>query len=95
MIFQYLTIFLDSKATTNLYYRFIYPHLLYGTEFWGHAPDYLTSKILINQKKAFRIITVLKEPPKFHVLHKFSGLKIMPVSRLFEFRLVFFIGNTS
>ena len=88
MMFRYLTKFLDSKTMANLYYSFIYPHLIYGIEFWGHAPDYLTSKILINQKKALRII--LKQPPNSHVLHKFNELKIMPVSMLFKFRLIIF-----
>ena len=40
--------------------------------FRGHAPDYLTSKVLISQKKALRII--LKQPSNSHVLHKFNEL---------------------
>ena len=42
----------------NLYYTFIYPYLIYGVEFWGHAPDYLISKLLMCQKNSLRI-TVL------------------------------------
>ena len=50
-------VFLDSKTKVDLYYSFIYPHLIYDIEFLGQAPDYLTSKVLISQNKALCIIT--------------------------------------
>ena len=91
MMFRYLTKFLDEKTMINLYYTFIYPHLIYGVEFWGHAPDYLISKLLVCQKKSLRII--LKQPPNSHVSHRFSELQIMPISMLFKFRLIIFYKN--
>ena len=45
--------------------------------FGAHVPDYLTSKVLISQKKALHII--LKQPPNSPVLNKFNDLKIMLV----------------
>lgn len=71
-----------------MYYSFIYPHLIYGIECWGHAADYLINKLLICQKKALRII--LKQPPGSHVSHKFSELKIMPVKMLFKYRTIIY-----
>ena len=54
MMFRYLTEILDSKTMmANLYYSFIYPYLIYGIEFWGDAPDYLTSKILMSIECSF------------------------------------------
>ena len=53
MMMRYLRKFLNQKTMVNLYYSFIYPHLIYGVEFWGHAPDYALEQILICQKKGF------------------------------------------
>ena len=91
MMFRFLTRFFDEKTMVNLYYSFIYPHLIYGIEFWGHAPEYLISKLLISQKKALRVI--VKQPPNSHISHKFNDLKIMPISMLFKFRLVIFYNR--
>ena len=67
MIFRFLTRFFDEKTMVNLYYRLMYPHLIYRIEFWGHAPEYLMSKLLISQKKALRVI--VKQPPNLHISH--------------------------
>ena len=55
LMFRHLTKILDLKTMINLYYSFIYPHLIYGVEFWGHAGDNLLNRLLICQKKALRI----------------------------------------
>ena len=71
------------------YYSFVYPHLIYGVEFWGHAPDYALEQMLICQKKALRIICL--QPPNSTISFAFKNLKIMPVDILFKFRtLIFF-----
>ena len=81
MMFRFLTRFCDGKTMANLYYSFIYPHHIYGINFWGHAPEFLISKPLISMKKALR--------DKANDL-PITDLKIMPISMLFKFRLVFF-----
>ena len=73
--------FRDGKTMANLYYSFTYPHLIYGIEFWGHAPEFLISKPLISMKKAPR--DTANDLP-------ITDLKIMPISMLFKFRLVIF-----
>ena len=40
MMLQYLWKFVNKKCMIDIYYSFIYPHLIYGVEFAGHAPDY-------------------------------------------------------
>ena len=79
------------KRRWSTYISFINPHLIYGIEFLGHAPEYLISKLLISQKKALRVI--VKQPPNSHISHKFNDLKIMPISMLFKFRLVIFYNR--
>ena len=54
MMFHFLTRYFEEKMMINLYYSFIYPHLIYRIEIWDHAPEYLISKPLISQKKALR-----------------------------------------
>ena len=72
-------------------YVTLYAHLIYGIEFWGHAPEYLISKLLISQKKALSV--VVKQPLNSHISYKFNDLKIMPISMLFKFRLVIFYNR--
>ena len=72
----------------DIYYSFVYPHLIYGVEFWGHAPDYALEQILICQKKALRIICL--QPPNSTISLEFKNLKIMPIDMLFKFRMLIF-----
>ena len=59
MMLRYLRKFLDKKCMIDIYYSFVYPHLIYGVEFWGHAPDYALEQILICQKKALEIEEII------------------------------------
>ena len=88
MMFRFLTKHLDHKTMIQLYYSFIYPRLIYGIEFWGHAADSHLKKIFTSQKKALRIIN--KQPPNSHISHKFEEEKIMPIFMLFKFRLIIY-----
>ena len=83
MMMRYLRKFLNQKTMVNLYYSFIYPHLIYGVEFWGHAPDYALEQILICQKKVLRIICC--RPPNSSITNEFKNLKIMPKHLLFKY----------
>ena len=46
----------NFSKTCKQHPSFIYPHLIYRLEFWGHAPDYALEQVLICQKKAMKII---------------------------------------
>ena len=74
----------------NLYYSSIYPHLIPRIQFWGHAPEYLISKLLIIQIKHIIKRVIVIQLPNSHIFHKFDDLKMIPISRLFKFRLVIF-----
>ena len=91
MMFRHLTKFLDVNTMINLYYTFLYPHLLYGLEFWGSASSSHLNRVLVCQKKALRVI--YKCPPNSSVSHKFKESKIMPISMLYKYRFVIFMFN--
>ena len=78
--------YLDNANMINLYYTFVYPHLIYGIEFWGHASKTNLKPIEALQKAALRILTNVK--PGQHVSTFFKKLKIMPVGMLFEYRIL-------
>ena len=73
MMMRYLRKFLNQKTMVNLYYSFIFPHLIYGVEFWGHAPDYALKQILICQKKVLRIICC--RPRNSSITNEFKNYK--------------------
>ena len=70
----------------DLYYSFIYPHLIYGIEFWGHSSKTNLKPIKVLQKAALRVIVGVK--PGKHVTSHFTKLKIMPLKMLFNYRLL-------
>ena len=91
MMLRFLQKFLNDKSMVDVYYSFLYPHLIYGLEFWGHAPDYALEQVLICQKKALRIICC--QPPNSSISHQFANLKIMPIYMLFKYRSLIFFHN--
>ena len=67
----------------ELYYAFLYPHILYWKEFWGHACDCDIKHLVVLQKASVR--TILNIKPRDHVTSYFKDLKIMPTKMLFEY----------
>ena len=72
--------YLDVKTMVQIYYSFIYPHLLYGIEFLGHACNTDLQRVFTLQKACLRVI--LKIKPRDHVTSNFKTLKIMPIKML-------------
>ena len=91
MMLRHLSKYLDQKFMINVYYTFIYPHILYGLEFWGHASDTALLQVLVCQKKALRVI--FKKPPNSSITYKFQESHIMPINMLFKYRLIIFMYN--
>ena len=50
----FLRKFLNDESVVNVYYSFIYPHLIYGLEFFGHASDYASEQVLIYKNKKIK-----------------------------------------
>ena len=59
----------------------------------GSRPEYLISKLLDIQKKHIIKRVIVIQLPNSHIFHKFDDLKMMPISRLFKFRLVIFYNR--
>lgn len=86
LIMKSIRKYFDQKTMVNIYYTFFYPHLIYCLEIWGHSADTHLKRILTLQKQALRII--LKLSPQDSVTTKFQMLNIMPIDKLFKFRLL-------
>ena len=64
---------LDIPTTMNIDHTFIYPHLIYGVEFFGHAENFHLNQIYLLQKSALRVILAIR--PRSHVSSCFSEFK--------------------
>ena len=63
LMLWFLRKFLNDESVVNVYYSFIYPHLIYGLEFLGHASDYASEQVLIYKKKIKPIDMLCKYQP--------------------------------
>ena len=55
--------FLPLNVLKNVYYSFVYSHIVYAIEVWGSALKTEMNKILILQKKAMRLMTFMDSYP--------------------------------
>ena len=91
MMLRHLKKFLDEKTMINVYYTFVYAHILYGLEFWGHACEGALLQILVCLKKALRVI--FKKPTNSTITYKFKISHILHIKFLFRYRLIIFMYN--
>ena len=79
MMLRHLTKFLDEKTMINVYYTFVYPHLLYGLEFWGHVCEGALLQILVVKRKLCELFSksLQIQRSRSHINSKY--LKIMPI----------------
>ena len=80
---------LCCKSLITLYYSFIYPFFTYGLEIWGRSYITEIESLFRLQKKIVRIITSSKYYD--HTEPLFASLKLMPLSRLYEYRMIMFL----
>ena len=64
-----------KKTLINLYYNFVYPHLVYGVIIWGNAGVSAQRKIEVIQNRILRLITFtqLKDHVRVNTLYKKLG----------------------
>ena len=70
------------KTLINLYYSFVYPHLVYGVIIWGNAGVSALRKTEVIQNRILRLITFtrLKDHVRVNTLYKKLGiLKIQDI----------------
>ena len=81
--------FLPCNCLLNIYYAFVYPHLIYGVKYWGCAAKTVLHDIKIFQNKCIRVLCnadfYAHVPPVakstnimlFDDLHKYCVLNLM------------------
>ena len=79
----------EAKTLISLYYAFVYPYIQYCNIVWGKSPHVHLNKILVLQKRAFRIIHRL--PPREHITPLLKDLQIFSVYQVYFFQLLFFM----
>ena len=79
---------LNSKILRNLYYTFIYPHLVYCNIVWGLACPTHLKRLLLKQKRAIRIICGVPRDTASAPL--FKKLNILNIYDLNKLRLAIF-----
>ena len=86
--------YLNKDTMLSLYYSFIYPYLTYCNQVWGNTYKTYIEKIIIQQKRAIRIIAGV---PRFHptdpLFSEMKLLKFMYINKYLVGRLMFRIHN--
>ena len=82
--------YLNKDTLLCLYYSFIYPNLTYCNQVWGNTCKTYIEKIIIQQKRAIRIIAGV---PRFHptdlLFSEMKLLKFMFINEYLIWRLMF------
>jgi hypothetical protein len=79
---------LNRDTLSNLYYSFVYPHIVYCIEVWGNAADEHVNPLYLLQKKCVRIITNSSKFASSKPL--FTSLEFLTVSQIYAFRMYLF-----
>jgi len=73
---------LPEQNLLQIYHALISPHLSYGIEAWGNAPNSVLKRLLVLQKKAMRIISMSSY--NSHTNPIFKKYKILKVPDIFQ-----------
>ena len=88
-IFHKLKFLLPSKCLKNLYFAFVYPHLLYGIEIYANTNKTLLDKLSKLNNRLVRI--VLNEKWSTAVVKLYTKLNVLPIFELHQMQLIFLI----
>ena len=78
--------FMPINILKTLYDSLIMPYLSYGIELWYSAPDYLTNRVEVLQKKAIRAINNL--PYNSHTHDYFRDMRLPKLGDLYSIHLM-------
>ena len=85
--------FLDKKTMKQLYYTFVYPHLIYCIAIWGKATAQNIWPLLKLQKMAIRIITNTKKWARSTPIFKAHNMLKLP--ELYDYNIGIFMFRYS
>jgi hypothetical protein len=88
-IFYKVRHLLPPLCLTNLYYAFIYPHIIFGVEVYANTHKCKLDKLSKLNNKLMRIILSKKICTPVAELHKL--MNVLPISDLHEMRLMLFV----
>ena len=94
--FKFMRQFFNRTQLIQLYYTFVFPHLLYGIEIWGSTYQTKLNRVYVLQKRILKII--FRKKMRFHIDTFFREHKIMTIYQLYEYQtliLMYKIVNTS
>ena len=77
--------FLPIDILKTLYYSLVMPHFTYGIEVWFGAPETVSERITIIQKKMVRALNSL--PYNFHTSPYFKKMNLLKVKDLYNLQI--------
>ena len=80
---------LRTDSLVTLYNSFVYPMFSYCLEIWGRSYKVNIESLFRMQKKIVRIVTFSNR--KEHTSPLFKKLNILPLSKLYEYRMLMFL----
>ena len=81
-----------TNIMLNLYYSLIYPYLTYAIESWFNAPNYLTNRITVLQKRCLR--NVYNLPYDAHTIDYFITSKILTLPYIYRRQVLIYMFKT-
>ena len=80
---------LPMTTVHNLYYTFVYPHLVYCIEIWGSASDCYLSQLFKLQKRVVRLLT--SSGYRDHSADLFKKTKVLSIYQIYKCFLLQFM----
>ena len=75
--------YVKRKTLINLYYSFVYPHLVYGVIIWGNAGVCALCKIKVIQNRILRLITFTQLKDHVRVNTRYKKLGILKIQDIY------------
>ena len=72
-----------------LYFAFVYPHLLYGTEIYGNTNPSNINRLKILNNKILRILQ--KRPRRTHIIDLYKSYFTLPIDLHHKYKILLFV----
>ena len=87
--FYSLSRFIDEDMAKQIYYAFVYPHIIYGIESYGSASVTALKRLQIIQNKLLKILCRKDFRYNTNALHRELGL--LTIKEIYELRVLCFV----
>ena len=88
-VFRRLSQYITNEMISQVYYGFVYPHIIYGIEVFGNACTSSIKKLQVVQNKLLKTLSGKSYRYSSRVLH--NELKLLMVTDIYKLQLSLFV----